>query len=400
MARAQLNLEQLHPCQIQLERLPPLFFFLSNLVPGLELISKGLPLGIKGNETVRNWDPPFVPTCSMVAEAPPTYTDSVVVDPPGSEHENDAECPSPITEQDEDVVSARLRPDSLSPSTLVTPRRRPTTATDASTVAEVRLSLFPDHKIFQPSRASSTYRRDSAVSADATATAPATTTPNPTNFVSVFRKTHKRAFSFGVGASRSIKGSFAVNPFLDIPGHLLAPLGSGETTRKNLRLKVENGGIDVDVYLVGEPTQHNTGPVKRTELHFELCGGFSSSPLLARIHTPTLRRPPVHISLVSQNGFVSLHLPLSFHGLLRVSIAAGDLNDHITLSAALAPHTTILAEDATSRAYFVGSLGAGRWEGDRAEVDAKSGRVRVQFSGDVERDLDGLRRVGWELMGL
>jgi hypothetical protein len=102
---------------------------------------------------------------------------------------------------------------------------------------------------------------------------------------------------------------------------------------------------------------------------------------------------------VSKNGFTSLHIPPSFHGLLTVHVGAGDLNNRITLSAALGAHATILSEDSTSRAYFIGALGSGRWEGDRAEVRVERGRVRVQFSGGGERDLDGLRRVGWDLMG-
>jgi hypothetical protein len=102
---------------------------------------------------------------------------------------------------------------------------------------------------------------------------------------------------------------------------------------------------------------------------------------------------------VSKNGFTSLHIPLSFHGPLTVRVGAGDLSNRITLSAAVGAHATILSEDSTSRAYFIGALGSERWNGDRAEVRVERGRVRVQFSGGGERDLDGLRRVGWALMG-
>jgi hypothetical protein len=99
----------------------------------------------------------------------------------------------------------------------------------------------------------------------------------------VFRKTHKRAFSLS-RFHASIKGTFAVNPFLDIPAQLLSPLPPGETTRKNLLLKVENGGIDVDVHLIGEPTPNAPAAVGRTELHLELCGSLENTfPLIAKI---------------------------------------------------------------------------------------------------------------------
>ncbi|KAJ7512678.1 hypothetical protein B0H11DRAFT_1698588 [Mycena galericulata] len=255
------------------------------------------------------------------------------------------------------------------------------------------MSAFPDHK-FPPAAPRLRLTTGAASSSDP----PAQPKLNPTNYVAVFRKTHRRAFSLA-RFSASIKGTFAVDPFLDIPAPLLAPLAAGETERKNLLLKVENGGIDVDVHLIGEPTP--TAAVSRTELHLELCGAPDNTfPLIAKIHTPTLRRPPFRAVLVSANGFVSLHLPPSFHGLLTVRVGAGDLNTRITLSAAVDAHATILSEDSTTRAYFIGALGSARWEGDRAEVRVERGRVRVQFSGGGERDLDGLRRVGWELMGI
>ncbi|KAJ7126142.1 hypothetical protein C8R44DRAFT_874510 [Mycena epipterygia] len=287
------------------------------------------------------------------------------------------------------------------PYPLPFPQRRPTSSTPIAVSSEARISAFPDHKL-QP--ASPLLRLSNNTTSSSGTAQPKL---NPTNYVSVFRKTHKRAFSFS-RFNASIKGTFAVNPFLDIPAQLLSPLAPGETTRKNLLLMVENGGIDVDVHLIGEPvTQGASNAVARTELHLELCGGSENAfPLIAKIasdfthsHTPTLRRPPFRLALVSKNGFLSLHLPPSFHGLMTVRVGAGDLNNHITLSAALGSHATILSEDSTSRAYFIGALGTGRWEGDRAEINVERGRVRVQFSGGAERDLDGIRRVGWELMG-
>ncbi|KAJ7485368.1 hypothetical protein FB451DRAFT_1431295 [Mycena latifolia] len=274
------------------------------------------------------------------------------------------------------------------------PQRRPTSSTPNA--AEARISAFPDHKL--PPLSPRLRLSNSGASAGSAAQPKL----NPTNYVSVFRKTHKRAFSLA-RFSAYIKGTFAVNPFLDIPAQLLSPLPPGETARKNLLLMVENGGIDVDVHLIGEPSPGANNVVARTELHLELCGAPDNSfPLIAKIasHTPTLRRPPFRLALVSKNGFLSLHLPPSFHGLMTVRVGAGDLNNHITLSAPLGTHATILSEDSTSRAYFIGALGTGRWEGDRAEISVERGRVRVQFSGAGERDLDGLRRVGWELMGI
>ncbi|KAF7360409.1 hypothetical protein MVEN_00770800 [Mycena venus] len=101
-----------------------------------------------------------------------------------------------------------------------------------------------------------------------------------------------------------------------------------------------------------------------------------------------------------QERLHTLHLPPSFDGLLTARVAAGDLNNYIMLSPALGARTTILSEDSSLHAYFIGALGSGRWEDDRAEVRIERGWVRVQFSSGSEWDLDGLRRVWWEWIGL
>ncbi|KAJ7634799.1 hypothetical protein FB45DRAFT_909886 [Roridomyces roridus] len=279
------------------------------------------------------------------------------------------------------------------------PHLRPPSSTPAAFASQARISAFPDHKLPPPVprlRLTTGAASSSSSSSDTSSTQ----LFNSTNYVAVHRKTHRRFSSLSRFGGATIKGTFAVDPFLDIPAPLLAPLAPWETTRKNLILKAEDGGIDVDVHLVGEPAP-NISHVVRTELHLELCGAVHSSfPLIARIHTPTLRRPPFRASLISPNGFVSLHLPPSFHGLLTVTVGSGDLNARIGLSPALSAHATILSEDGTTRAYFIGTLGSARWEGDRAEVCVERGRVRVQFSGTGERNLDGLRKVGWGLMGI
>jgi hypothetical protein len=107
----------------------------------------------------------------------------------------------------------------------------------------------------------------------------------PVNYVFIFRNTHKRFFSLVRGGA-SIKETFAVDPFLAVPEHLLAPLPPGETARKNLVVCVENGSIDVDVHLIGEPphAQPSSGAVACTELRLELCGGPENTyPLIAKI---------------------------------------------------------------------------------------------------------------------
>jgi len=228
---------------------------------------------------------------------------------------------------------------------------------------------------------------------------------NPTNYVSLFRASNpqRRLFS---RSNASIKGTFTVNPFLHIPSELLSPLGHGEreADRKNLRLQVENGGIDVDINLVGDASTSPRPPnaltrVFRTTLELSLCGGSNNIfPLIAKIHTPTLLRPPFHLTATSINGFVSLYLPRSFHGLIMITVSVGDLNNHITLSPKLGDYTIILSETSKTRGYFVGALGDWAKEGDRVDLTVNKGRLHIQYEG--EKDLDKIRQVGWQVMGL
>jgi hypothetical protein len=141
--------------------------------------------------------------------------------------------------------------------------------------SEARIPAFPDHE-FQPTPSLLCL----PISSNASSTQ---LTPKPTNSVSRFCQPQKRAFSLSRFRA-SIKETFAVNPFLDIPVHLLSPLPPGETTRKNLLLMVEDGGIDVNVHLIGEPTPNAPTAVGRTELHLELCGSVENTfPLIVKI---------------------------------------------------------------------------------------------------------------------
>jgi hypothetical protein len=98
-----------------------------------------------------------------------------------------------------------------------------------------------------------------------------------------------------------------VNPYLHVPAALLAPVpvpsgrdrdrDGSDGVRKNLKFEVENGGIDVEIFLVGEPDSDDlelgVGDVDpailRTTLDLKIRGsaGPGSSknnfPLIAKI---------------------------------------------------------------------------------------------------------------------
>ncbi|KAF4582536.1 hypothetical protein EYR38_002662 [Pleurotus pulmonarius] len=258
------------------------------------------------------------------------------------------------------------------------------------------------------------HRRESSSGSSFTITS-GSTKINPTNYVSLSRSsTCKRNLVSLLRNSSSIKGHFAINPFMHVPGNLLASLpesenSSNQFSRKlNLRLDVQNGGIDVDIHLLGDAARAGEGGRKeRAFLHLEVKDGYEQGldkfPLVTRIHTPDLARPPFHLVANAVNGYVSLHLPNSFHGLLTVHVQAGDLEKHIEIASGLMAHAVLLRETPDSRSYFVGEMGGwvkdeNNWEGDEIVASVEHGLVRAQFEDEKGQDL--FRNLLWKYAGL
>lgn len=229
---------------------------------------------------------------------------------------------------------------------------------------------------------------------------PVSTSPtklNATNYACIYRKnpTHRRMFS---RSDSSIKGTFTVNPFLKIPAEILPPLRRNETEvdRKNLRLEVENGGIDVDLYIVGEPPLNTYAPIPRTTIHLGLFGAKDNAgtfPIIARIHTPNPNRPAFHVTAKALDGFVLFHIPRSYHGVIAINCSAGDLNNHIALSIGMYDGSTILSETGQTRTYFVGEMGDWSRDGDKIDLTMYNGKVFLQYEDEGKKDWS--RKKGW-----
>ncbi|KAL0945809.1 hypothetical protein HGRIS_012095 [Hohenbuehelia grisea] len=206
--------------------------------------------------------------------------------------------------------------------------------------------------------------------------------------------------------------------------------------RVNLYLGVERGRIDVDVYLVGEP--RSSAPHTRMEMLLEkpTLGRRNGQPLLARIHAPLSPRAPFYLMATARDGFLSLHIPRTFHGVLsfivdkdgdfdahdhsRLSTSAtkrstthsdkyADLNKHVTLSSALTKRAFLFGETRATRSYFVRPLStdapskgkgtgspvesdvdladdADNWMGDTVIARVEDGKARVQFEDEPDHD--------------
>ena len=139
------------------------------------------------------------------------------------------------------------------------------------------------------------------------AEAPVPSKAHASNFVALSRSStrQKRGFFHKV-TSMSITGSFTIDPQLNIPSGLTTALPGAQSSlllgprerrslalgggpRENLRLEVENGGIDVDIHLVGYTSKTVTSSNIPTRIQLALKAGSdpkaktTTFPLVARI---------------------------------------------------------------------------------------------------------------------
>ncbi|KIK02742.1 hypothetical protein K443DRAFT_96345, partial [Laccaria amethystina LaAM-08-1] len=275
--------------------------------------------------------------------------------------------------------------------------------------------------------------------------------PNATNYISLVRMstTNRRIFSF-FGNSTSIKDTFCVDPHLSIPGSVLAAV-TGETgeaarradrRRKNVKLEIENGTMDVVLHLVADNDsissyRRRTASAanllartprekskRQTKLDIKVTTRkstrFKAYPLKARLYAPN-PRPHFHLTcttdspgdpgISSSASPVTLFLPRNFRGPLRLRITAGNIDRHLYLSPSVLSASVPLDEDAINRGYFIGPLHqdgeleeddnellAGNlndWKGDRVEVNVEDGNVRILYEDEELGWFENMKSNGW-----
>lgn len=192
----------------------------------------------------------------------------------------------------------------------------------------------------------------------------------PTNYLSV------------VGMHSPIKGSYIIDPSMDIPSTYLPPLGEGETEedRKNLHLHTRDGSVDVDIWLAGHQ-EHSKIHKRRTTLHVSSRDGS----IAVKVHAIDAIEP-FFLDVFTRDGRITVLLPRSFHG----PVALKSRDGSCTLSDELLRNSTPLGvADHTTR-FFVGDFSAmsdsaSQWEGYELKAETRDGRVRVKYVDEVER---------------
>ncbi|KAI9457928.1 hypothetical protein HD554DRAFT_1758305 [Boletus coccyginus] len=187
----------------------------------------------------------------------------------------------------------------------------------------------------------------------------------PTNFLALFNE------------DESIRGEFVIDPSIRIPSAVLPPLAEDESEddRKNLRLRSKSSSVHADIWLLGPQAclKHRRTTIALTSDHGSIHAVLHALDGAA----------PFALTGLAKHGTIRLAIPRSFQGLLSLSTKHGS----ISINDTIVENATQLSQLGTVRRYFVGDfslLGEGEWEGDRVELEAPHGSVRVRYVDEVE----------------
>ncbi len=146
-------------------------------------------------------------------------------------------------------------------------------------LSQQNVDALPPYSPFLPPRPETSPASFSVASSSSSLSPPSPTSVVPSiprsNFLSIQRN------------NTSLKGSYVIDPTLDVPEAVLPPLEPGQE-RKNLLLECQNGGINAEVYLVGPGVGGSAGEE-------ESENGMS-------------KKRPTTIEVTGRNGFIALKL--------------------------------------------------------------------------------------------
>jgi len=183
--------------------------------------------------------------------------------------------------------------------------------------------------------------------------------PPATNHVSVFRK------------DGSIKGTWAIDSSLQVPGDLLAPIEDG-AERHNLSLQTKDGAVSATVALL------SPGP-ERASILLDTKDGSVKFTLISRKNDQ-----PFIAQLKTKDGSISIEIPRSFTGPLRFSSHSGkhefskETREHLRIYSSECSFLGPLKESGFSNFET--------WKGDQIDATTLDGKIKVKYYGEVEPD--------------
>lgn len=218
--------------------------------------------------------------------------------------------------------------------------------------------------------------------------APSSSQPPPdaqrTNFLLISR-VHKE-----------VRGKWVIDPTLSLPAAVLPPLAEGET-RLNAKLESANASVHGSIWIVpGTSTaEARVGPATveaKTAygtIRLKVVRLLSSCLAYLLLTNPSFQfrtnDHPVALTTSSKYGSTHLSIPQSFRGPVMVSTSYGS----VRFSNNLSTRMTTFSEAHGVRRGFIGEhedwmKDPDAWTGDRLEVEAQYGGVRMGFSDEED----------------
>lgn len=205
----------------------------------------------------------------------------------------------------------------------------------------------------------------------------------------------------------SARGTWTIDPDVQVPASMLMKLPDGEEERKNLYVFSQNGSATATVRLLSD------GP-SRSSLHVESRNGSVtvkivslqptyesriSERMLTDICTPAAqlsrRNQRFHLKAHSQNGWCTVYIPADFEGPVTFTTYHGWATFSNLVQQRLAHFSRA---DSVAKA-FIGSVeGSGfgtaasssKWNGDELELHSAHGRIKVAYASEAAEEEGGI----------
>ncbi|EIW75669.1 hypothetical protein CONPUDRAFT_169426, partial [Coniophora puteana RWD-64-598 SS2] len=197
----------------------------------------------------------------------------------------------------------------------------------------------------------------------------------PTNFLYI---------SYVNGAKTSV----TIDPSLVLPKWLLSDdvNKASDKERYNLKLVRKDGSINADVVLVPPGEQgSNVKALESRRAKLQIEAKYGTATIKLNSVQASLADPYILNVVAGDN--VTLYIPSSFHGPLRLRASKGYVSLHGTL-----PDKSIPLGDSwwtKESKWFVGDISVlgDAWEGDEIVVHATKGNINVYYAEDLEFEL-------------
>jgi DUF4097 and DUF4098 domain-containing protein YvlB len=189
----------------------------------------------------------------------------------------------------------------------------------------------------------------------------------------------------------SIKGTWAIDSSLQVPGDLLAPIEDG-AERHNLSLQTKDGAVSATVALLSPGPERASilldtkdGSVKFTLVRVVLQQGAGTLTLtLAGYQISRKNDQPFIAQLKTKDGSISIEIPRSFTGPLRFSSHSGkhefskETREHLRIYSSECSFLGPMKESGFSNFET--------WKGDQIDATTLDGKIKVKYYGEVEPD--------------